>query len=92
MFSISTIPGAKRMIMGHTIEDIGINCVYEDRAIRLKTELLELIMFAWSVGDRRENVKIAGIDIKSSGLDLEKEEGLGLLLPENQPKQVEVKA
>lgn len=32
---LSTIPGAKRMIMGHTIQQLGINGVCDDRAIRI---------------------------------------------------------
>nr|XP_048321357.1 shewanella-like protein phosphatase 2 [Ziziphus jujuba var. spinosa]XP_048321359.1 shewanella-like protein phosphatase 2 [Ziziphus jujuba var. spinosa] len=32
---LSTIPGAKRMIMGHTIQQLGINSVCDDRAIRI---------------------------------------------------------
>ncbi|KAJ4977453.1 hypothetical protein NE237_002559 [Protea cynaroides] len=32
---LATIPGAKRMIMGHTIQEAGINSVCENRAIRI---------------------------------------------------------
>ncbi|KAI4305194.1 hypothetical protein L6164_028577 [Bauhinia variegata] len=32
---LSTIPGVKRMIMGHTIQKVGINGVCDDRAIRI---------------------------------------------------------
>ncbi|XP_044499386.1 shewanella-like protein phosphatase 2 [Mangifera indica] len=32
---LATIPGAKRMIMGHTIQDFGINDVCDGRAIRI---------------------------------------------------------
>uniref|UniRef100_A0A7N1A0S7 Calcineurin-like phosphoesterase domain-containing protein n=1 Tax=Kalanchoe fedtschenkoi TaxID=63787 RepID=A0A7N1A0S7_KALFE len=32
---LETIPGAKRMIMGHTIQEVGINGVCENKAIRI---------------------------------------------------------
>ncbi|KAK1550623.1 hypothetical protein Q3G72_022150 [Acer saccharum] len=32
---LATIPGVKRMIMGHTIQEVGINGICDDRAIRI---------------------------------------------------------
>ncbi|GMN36188.1 hypothetical protein TIFTF001_005800 [Ficus carica] len=102
---LATIPGAKRMIMGHTIQQVGINGVCDDRAIRIDVgmskgcidglpEVLEI--------KRSEEVRILTsnpVYFKSSTAVVEAEggiggrrEGLGLLLPENGPKQVEVKA
>ena len=33
--AVATIPGVKRMIMGHTIQEVGINGVCGNRAIRI---------------------------------------------------------
>ncbi|KAI9078044.1 hypothetical protein K1719_039969 [Acacia pycnantha] len=98
---LSTIPGAKRMIMGHTIQDVGINGVCDNRAIRIDVgmskgctnglpEVLE-------IDGKRSGLRILTSNPlyqnnNSSRLDMEKDEGLGFLLPENRPKQVEVKA
>ncbi|OIV97200.1 hypothetical protein TanjilG_28951 [Lupinus angustifolius] len=95
---LSTIPGVKRMVMGHTIQAVGINGVCENRAIRIDVGMSK------GCGDGLPEVlEISG----NSGLriltsnplyqnkgnaDVGKEEGFGLLLPEHGPKQVEVKA
>lgn len=100
---LATIPGAKRMIMGHTIQQVGINGVCEDRAIRIDVgmskgcidglpEVLEI--------KRSSEVSILTSNpmyFKSSSAAVAADgggqrEGLGLLLPENGPKQVQVKA
>lgn len=101
---LATIPGAKRMIMGHTIQQVGINAVCEDRAIRIDVgmskgcidglpEVLEI--------KRSEEVRILTSNpmyFKSSSSSSAaakgggRSEGLGLLLPENGPKRVQVKA
>ncbi|XP_002524871.2 shewanella-like protein phosphatase 2 [Ricinus communis] len=97
---LATIPGVKRMIMGHTIQEAGINAVCDNRAIRIdvgmskgcinglpevleingKSELRVLTSNPWYESKQK------------SFLDSERKEGLGLLIPENGPKQVEVKA
>ncbi|KAI9078047.1 hypothetical protein K1719_039972 [Acacia pycnantha] len=98
---LSTIPGAKRMIMGHTVQELGINGVCDNKAIRI-----DVGMSKGTINGLPEVLEIDGKGSRlriltsiplyqnnnSSRLDMEKEEGLGLLLPENRAKQVEVKA
>ncbi|OIT38977.1 PREDICTED: shewanella-like protein phosphatase 2 [Nicotiana attenuata] len=97
---LATIPGVKRMIMGHTIQESGINGVCDNQAIRIDVgmskgctnglpEVLEI--------DRDKGLRILTSnplyrDVKESCLDAKSRDGLGLLLPELGPKQVEVKA
>lgn len=97
---LATIPGAKRMIMGHTIQEVGINGVCDNRAIRIDVgmskgcsnglpEVLEI--------GRNSELRILTSNplyekkYKAS-LYSERKEGLGLLIPERGPTQVEVKA
>ncbi|KAK7339554.1 hypothetical protein VNO77_20228 [Canavalia gladiata] len=99
---LSTVPGVKRMVMGHTIQTIGINGVCDDRAIRI-----DVGMSRGCGGGLPEVLEIDGTSgmriltsnplyqnkSNASRLDIEKEQGLGLLLPEHGgPRQVEVKA
>ncbi|PON57140.1 Calcineurin-like phosphoesterase domain, apaH type [Trema orientale] len=96
---LGTIPGAKRMIMGHTIQRLGINGVCDDRAIRIDVgmskgcinglpEVLEIN------GDSKPRILTSNPAHYKSPAEAEpeKREGLGLLLPEHGPKQVQVKA
>ncbi|KAL6971784.1 Synaptotagmin-like protein 2, partial [Sarracenia purpurea var. burkii] len=95
---LATIPGAKRMIMGHTIQESGINGVCENRAIRIDVglskgcgnglpEVLEI------KGNSELRVLTANplylkrdeSSVQSSGVDR-------FLIPERAAKQVEVKA
>ena len=92
---LSTVPGVKRMVMGHTIQTVGINGVCDDKAIRIDVGLSK------GCGDGLPEVlEISG----SSGLriltgnplyqnkgnvDVGKEQGLG---EHGGPRQVEVKA
>ncbi|OVA11074.1 Phosphoesterase domain [Macleaya cordata] len=105
---LATIPGAKRMIMGHTIQEVGINGVCDNRAIRIDVgmskgcgnglpEVLEI------EGDRNQNSSELRV-LTSNPVYLtrkynnptmktpEQKEGLGFLIPEHQPKQLEVKS
>ncbi|XP_022874956.1 shewanella-like protein phosphatase 2 [Olea europaea var. sylvestris] len=98
--ALETIPGVKRMIMGHTIQERGINGVCSNRAIRIDVgmsrgcnnglpEVLE-------INDKSE-VKILtsnplywkGYD---ASLNANKKDGFGSLLPEQGAEQVEVSA
>ncbi|XP_055820030.1 shewanella-like protein phosphatase 2 [Solanum dulcamara] len=97
---LATIPGAKRMIMGHTIQESGINGVCNNQAIRIDVgmskgctnglpEVLEI--------DRDKGLRILTSNPlyqngKEASLDAKPKDGLGFLLPELGPKQVEVKA
>ncbi|KAK7273510.1 hypothetical protein RIF29_14562 [Crotalaria pallida] len=95
---LSTVPGVKRMVMGHTIQAVGINGVCDNRAIRI-----DVGMSKGCGGGLPEVLEIngnSGLRIltsnplyqKTGNADVGKKEGLGLLLPEHRPKQVEVKA
>ncbi|GMH28596.1 hypothetical protein Nepgr_030439 [Nepenthes gracilis] len=97
---LASIPGARRMIMGHTIQESGINGVCGNKAIRIDVgmsrgcinglpEVLEI--------DKNSDLRV----LTSNTLYREKNEaflrtgrkdGLGLLLPEHIPKQVDVQA
>lgn len=95
---LATIPGAKRMIMGHTIQEFGINGACNERAIRIDVgmskgcgnglpEVLEI--------NGNSSLRILTSNplyqkkYKSSA-EAERREGLGYL--EHGPRQVEVKA
>lgn len=98
--ALATIPGVKRMIMGHTIQEKGINAVCDNRAIRIDVglsrgcsdglpEVLEingnselLVLTANPLYQNKNKLYLAP----------DSKEGLGLLLPDYEPKQVEVKA
>ncbi|KAG6730598.1 hypothetical protein I3842_01G088900 [Carya illinoinensis] len=97
---LATIPGAKRMIMGHTVQEVGINGVCNNQAIRI-----DVGMSKGCINGLPEVLEIAGnseLRILTSNslyhnnykasLHRERKEGLGLLIPEHEPKQVEVKA
>ncbi|KAL5724493.1 Synaptotagmin-like protein 2 [Ranunculus cassubicifolius] len=93
---LATIPGAKRMIMGHTIQETGINGVCDNSAIRIDVgmskgcgngypEVLEII------GNSRLRIlttkPVPVLQRNSSKQNV----GLGVLLPE-QPRQIQVEA
>ncbi|KAK4268695.1 hypothetical protein QN277_025311 [Acacia crassicarpa] len=97
---LSTIPGAKRMIMGHTIQDAGINGVCDNRAIRIDVGMskgcINGLPEVLEIDGKRSRLRILTSNPlyqnnNSSRLGLEKE-GLRFLLPENRSKQLEVKA
>ncbi|CAN4118132.1 unnamed protein product [Withania somnifera] len=96
---LATIPGVKRMIMGHTIQESGINGVCNNQAIRIDVgmskgctnglpEVLEI--------DRDKGLRILTSNPlyqnEKDRFDATPKDGLGLLLPELGPRQVEVKA
>lgn len=99
---LSTIPGVKRMIMGHTIQANGINAVCDNKAIRIDVgmsdgcggglpEVLE-INETFGVRILTSNPLYQNKE-SASGFDVGKQEGLGLLLTEHgRPMQVKVKA
>lgn len=97
---LATIPGAKRMIMGHTIQSFGINGVCENRAIRIDVgmskgcsnglpEVLEI------TGNSKLRILTSNPlyeNKNKAALHNDGKVGLELLLPERGPPQVEVKA
>ncbi|KAB5530051.1 hypothetical protein DKX38_020132 [Salix brachista] len=97
---LSTVPGVKRMIMGHTIQVDGINVVCNDRAVRIDVGLSK------GCGDGLPEVleinQNSGLRVLTSNplyqrknksyLNPDSKEGLGLLIPKSGSRQVEVKA
>lgn len=99
---LSTIPGVKRMIMGHTIQTEGINGVCGNKAIRIDVGMSK------GCGDGLPEVleidRIAGVRILTSNALYQgvqenadvrmEEEGFGMLVnnQHDRPRQVEVKA
>ncbi|CAL9004382.1 unnamed protein product [Prunus brigantina] len=98
---LTTIPGAKRMIMGHTIQQFGINGVCEERAIRIDVGmskgcingLPEVLEINGNSGMRilTSNPLYEKKKYRSS-VESERRPGPGFLPQEHGPKQVEVKA
>ncbi|TXG66444.1 hypothetical protein EZV62_007719 [Acer yangbiense] len=97
---LATIPGVKRMIMGHTIQEVGINGVCDDRAIRI-----DVGMSKGCINGLPEVLEIngnSGLRILTSNplyqnkskayLDADNKEELAYMFPQYAPKQVEVKA
>ncbi|KAI4378765.1 hypothetical protein MLD38_016199 [Melastoma candidum] len=102
--ALATIPGAKRMIMGHTIQTSGINEACGNKAIRIDVgmskgcidglpEVLEII------GDSKIRVLTSNPLYQDMGHrnygkgEKKKKSGLGILLPGAEgPNQVEVRA
>ncbi|GAV76398.1 Metallophos domain-containing protein [Cephalotus follicularis] len=100
--ALATIPGVKRMIMGHTIQESGINAACDNKAIRIDVgmskgcsnglpEVLEIM------GNSELRVLTSNILYQNkytSHTDASDKKGkeLGLFVPELGPKQVEVKA
>ena len=97
---LNTIPGARRMIMGHTIQKNGINGACENRAIRIDVGmskgcgngLPEVLEISENSGLRILTSNPQYQNKYKAYLDSERKEGLGLLIPEQGPKQVEVRA
>ncbi|KAK7293419.1 hypothetical protein RJT34_16284 [Clitoria ternatea] len=89
---LATVPGVKRMVMGHTIQTVGINGVCEDKAIRIDVGMSK------GCGDGLPEVlEINGTSglriLTSKTFNVVKEQGLGMLLAEHGgPRQVEVQA
>lgn len=89
---LSTIPGAKRLIMGHTIQELGINGVCDDRAIRI-----DVGMSKGCGNGLPEVLEIKGnsqLRILTSNPLYQNDSSLNplVLLPEHGPKPVQVKA
>lgn len=97
--ALATIPGAKRMIVGHTIQTLGISGACGNKVIRVDVgmsrgcingipEVLEIN------GDSELRVLTPDTAYQAKQVEKVKEEkpGLGLLLSENGTRQVEVRA
>jgi len=97
------IPGARRMVMGHTIQKEGINGVCEDRAIRIDVglskgcgnglpEVLEInngkqLRILTANPLYNDEWRYAGRRVRE-----ETNEGLSMLIREGRTKEVEAKA
>ncbi|XP_059655257.1 shewanella-like protein phosphatase 2 [Cornus florida] len=92
---LSTIPGAKRMIMGHTIQEKGINSVCDDKAIRIDVGMskgcIDGLPEVLEINRSSEMRILTSNPLYQNIYDPTRKEGLGFLIPEG-PKQVEVKA
>ncbi|GFQ02090.1 uncharacterized protein at1g18480 [Phtheirospermum japonicum] len=99
---LETIPGVKRLIMGHTIQKDGINAICGNQAVRIDVgmskgcgnrfpEVLE-------VNEKSEIRVLTSNPLYSkwygngSDIGADKKDGLGLLIPEQGSRQVEVNA
>ncbi|KAK9288636.1 hypothetical protein L1049_017096 [Liquidambar formosana] len=97
---LATIPGAKRMIMGHTIQSFGINGVCNNRAIRIDVGMSkgcgDGLPEVLEINGNSELRVLTSNPLFQNGYKAPRQatqkEGLGLLLPQHGPKQVEVKA
>ncbi|KAL8227387.1 hypothetical protein R6Q57_017219 [Mikania cordata] len=76
---LSTIPGARRMIMGHTIQDGGINGVCDNRALRI-----DVGMSKGSIDGLPEVLEISdgsGVRVLTSN-PYQNQQSVGLLIPD----------
>lgn len=95
---LATIPGARRMIMGHTIQEDGISVACGGRAIRVDVGMSKLC------GDRfpevleideKSELKVLTSNplyLKRHYVASSKKDGLDSLIPDQRSRQVEVKA
>ncbi|XP_008800728.2 shewanella-like protein phosphatase 2 [Phoenix dactylifera] len=93
---LELIPGARRVVMGHTIQDQGINGVCEDRAIRIDVGLskgcsdgLPEVLEINGGGELRI---LTSNPLYARRVVEEEKKGLALLVPDTRMKEVEVKA
>lgn len=97
---LDTIPGAKRMIMGHTIQEMGINGACDNQAVRIDVgmskgcgdglpEVLEILRNSSElrVLTTRPILPLLHYDEK-----IKYKEGLELLIPEQGPNPIKVQA
>ncbi|KAL8260646.1 hypothetical protein R6Q59_028599 [Mikania micrantha] len=76
---LSTIPGARRMIMGHTIQEGGINGVCDNRALRI-----DVGMSKGCINGLPEVLEISdgsGVRVLTSN-PYQNQQGVGLLIPD----------
>ncbi|KAJ6884852.1 hypothetical protein NC652_031758 [Populus alba x Populus x berolinensis] len=94
---LATVPGVKRMIMGHTIQADGINLACNNRAVRIDVGMskgcgdgLPEVLEINQNSDLRVLTSNPLYQSKhKSYLDADTKEGLGLLITESGSKQVE---
>jgi len=98
---LATVPGVKRMVMGHSIQKFGINGTCEDKAIRIDVGLSkgcgdglpQVLEISENSGLRKLTDPLYQNKRNVPVVDVGKEPGLGMLLGEQGgPKQVQVQA
>lgn len=92
---LETIPGARRMIMGHTIQETGINGVCDNKAIRIDVGMSQGCING--LPEVLEITKNSGLRILTSNPMYQQKQQMdsvadGMLMPLPQPKQVQVEA
>lgn len=93
---LSTIPGARRMIMGHTIQENGINGVCDNKAIRIDVGMskgcINGLPEVLEISDK-SGVRILTSNPMSVSTSIyQKDSDVGIFIPQLGPKQVEVEA
>ncbi|KAL2239475.1 shewanella-like protein phosphatase 2 [Sesamum indicum] len=97
---LETIPGVKRMIMGHTIQSDGINAICGNRAIRVDVGMSKLCGDKFpevlEINEHSELRVLTSNPLYFKGYEAprhaSKNNGLGSLIPEERARQVEVNA
>ncbi|KAL0369705.1 UNVERIFIED_CONTAM: Shewanella-like protein phosphatase 2 [Sesamum angustifolium] len=97
---LETIPGVKRMIMGHTIQSDGINAICGNRAIRVDVGMSKLCGDKFpevlEINEHSELRVLTSNPLYFKGYEAPrragKNNGLGSLIPEERARQVEVNA
>ncbi|CAM8972485.1 unnamed protein product [Rhodiola kirilowii] len=97
---LETIPGAKRMIMGHTIQEVGINGVCENKAIRIDVGMSKgCINGLPEVLEINKNSELRVLTSNrlyqkrdKSFLEANQKDGAGFLVMKHGPTPVEVKS
>ncbi|KAL0436475.1 UNVERIFIED_CONTAM: Shewanella-like protein phosphatase 2 [Sesamum radiatum] len=97
---LETIPGVKRMIMGHTIQSDGINAICGNRAIRVDVGMSKLCGDKFpevlEINEHSELRVLTSNPLYFKGYEAprcaSKNDGLGSLIPEERARQVEVNA
>ncbi|GJU95594.1 shewanella-like protein phosphatase 2 [Tanacetum coccineum] len=92
---LETIPGARRMIMGHTIQESGINGICDNKAIRIDVGMSQGCING--LPEVLEITKNSGLRIITSNPVYQQKQQVdsgadGMLTPLPQPKQVQVEA
>ncbi|PIN06457.1 Protein-tyrosine-phosphatase [Handroanthus impetiginosus] len=97
---LETIPGVRRLIMGHTIQKDGINAVCSSRAIRIDVGMSKLCGDKYpevlEINENSELKVLTSNPLYSKGYEASasatRKDGLGWLIPETRSRQIEIEA
>lgn len=97
---LETIPGVKRLIMGHTIQRDGINAICGNRAVRIDVGMSRLcggnFPEVLEIDENSEMKVLTSNPLYFRGYEgsmgANKRDGLGSLIPEQSSRQIEVNA